>query len=82
MMNNRIVATGTFGPVYARKIDVYYKNELTGGIFRYAYSTNAYPTCKAARNAAIASFPNSHVMVFSGFPWHAAALRPCLAPVA
>lgn len=47
--------------VYKRKIDVFYKNELTSGVYRYAYSTNAYKTCKDARDAAIPSFPNSEV---------------------
>lgn len=47
--------------VYKRKIDVFYKNELTKGEFRYVYSTNAYKTCKDARIAALSFFPNSEV---------------------
>lgn len=46
--------------VYLKKIHVFYKNELTNG-FKYAYSTNAYRTCKEAKAAAIKSFPNSEI---------------------
>lgn len=47
--------------VYKRKIHVHYKNELTNGEWRYAYSTNAYKTCKAAKEAALPLFRNSIV---------------------
>lgn len=47
--------------VYKRKIHVYYKNALTNGEFRYAYSTNAYKTCQSAKDAALPSFRNSIV---------------------
>ena len=60
-MRNPIVATAHFGPVYARKIHVHYRNELTGGQWRYCYSSNAYRTCRDAAQAARASFPNSEV---------------------
>ena len=46
--------------VYPRKIHVWYKNDLTNG-YRYAYSSNAYRTCKDAKNAALTMFPNSQV---------------------
>lgn len=46
---------------YARRIDVYYRNELTNGEWRYAYSSNAYLTCKDAVAAAKPNFPNSDV---------------------
>lgn len=46
--------------VYPRKIHVWYKNVLTKD-YRYAYSTNAYKTCKDAKVAALTMFPNSQV---------------------
>lgn len=60
-MRNQIVATGVFGPVYRRKIHIHYKNELTGGEWRYCYSTNAARTCSEARDRAAPNFPNSQV---------------------
>lgn len=46
---------------YARKIHVHYRNELTNNKWRYAYSTNAYRTCRDAKQAALPSFRNSEV---------------------
>ena len=48
-MRNPIVGTAYFGPVYARKIHVYFKRRE--GLF-YAWSTNAYKTCREAVAAA------------------------------
>jgi hypothetical protein len=60
-MHNPIIATAPFGPVYRRKINVYFKNEITENEWRYCYSTNAYRTCRDAIIAAAPSFPNSEV---------------------
>ncbi len=48
-MKNKIVGTAHFGPVYARKIHVYFRR--CDGLF-YAWSTNAYRTCREAVAAA------------------------------
>ena len=47
--------------VYPRKIHVWFKNELTNGHWRYTYSSNAYRTCRDAKNTAIALYPNSEI---------------------
>jgi len=47
--------------VYPRKINVYYRNVLTGGEWKYCYSTNAYRTCREAREAALPSMRGSEV---------------------
>ena len=60
-MRNPIIDTAAFGPVYKRKIHIYFKNELTKGLYHYGYGSNAYPTCKAAKRAALANFPSSEV---------------------
>lgn len=54
-MRNPVISTAHFGPVYARKINVYYKRP--GGL-NYAWSTNAYKTCRDAAAAAKAKAPN------------------------
>jgi len=61
-MRNPIVATAHFGPVYKRKIHIYFRNELTLGEWRYCYSTNAYCTCRDAKKAALPALPNSQVI--------------------
>lgn len=48
-MNNPVTASATFGPVYKRKIHVYFKKP--NGL-HYAWSTNAYRTCRDAVTAA------------------------------
>lgn len=57
-MRNKIVGTAHFGPVYARKIHVWVRqnsnvpdSEHTRG-FDYLWSTNAYKTCRDAVAAA------------------------------
>lgn len=47
--------------VYKRKIHVFYKNELTSNEWRYAYSSNAYKTCREAKEAALPGFRNSEI---------------------
>lgn len=44
-MKNKIVDIGYWGPVYARKIDVF---KGTPGALVYQYSTNAARTCREA----------------------------------
>jgi hypothetical protein len=59
-MNNPIVATASFGPVYKRKIHVYREpNELdtTKTVYQYVWSANAYRTCRDAIAAAVAKHP-------------------------
>jgi len=63
-MRNKIVGTAHFGPVYAKKIDVWIKqnsnvpgSEHTGG-FIYAWSTNAARTCREAIASAKAKHPD------------------------
>lgn len=60
-MRNKIVATAHFGPVYERKIHVYYRNELTRNEWRYCYSTNAHRTCTEAKHASMPGLRNSQV---------------------
>lgn len=60
-MRNPVVDIAPFGPVYRRKIHVYYRNVLTGGEWKYTYSTNAYRTCRDALAAARASYPNTEL---------------------
>lgn len=47
--------------VYTRKIHIHYRNELTGNVWRYCYSTNAYKTCREAKQDAVFNFPNSDI---------------------
>lgn len=44
-MKNKIIGTGHWGPVYARKIDVF---KGKPGALVYQYSTNAARTCREA----------------------------------
>lgn len=54
-MRNPVIAAAHFGPVYRRKIHVY---ELREGGPAYSWSTNAYPTCRAAVAAAVTRYPS------------------------
>jgi hypothetical protein len=54
-MRNPAIALAHFGPVYKRKIHVY---QLRDGGPAYAWSTNAYRTCRDAAAAARALYPN------------------------
>jgi len=59
-MRNPIVGTAHFGPVYARKIHVYCKGAPKTAPHLsqfYAWSTNAYKTCRDAVAAAKAKHP-------------------------
>lgn len=59
-MRNKIVDMAPFGPVYARKIDVYReRNELDPEWVKWTYvwSTNAHRTCKDAILAAMLKHP-------------------------
>ena len=61
-MNNPIVATAAFGPVYKRKIHVFAKGspKTAPHLSRYyAWSTNAYRTCREAIAAAKALHPET-----------------------
>lgn len=62
-MKNKIVGAAHFGPVYARKIHVWIRqnsnvqgSEHTGGLI-YAWSTNAAKTCREAIASAKAKHP-------------------------
>ncbi len=61
-MRNKIVSMGHFGPVYARKIQVFVRKALACSPadtwFEYAWSTNAHKTCKSAVEAAKAKHPS------------------------
>lgn len=46
---------------YKRTIEIFYRNETTGGEWRYCYSTRAYKTCKEAAASVKHEFPNSDV---------------------
>ena len=59
-MKNQIIGSATFGPVYARKIDVFYFDE--SGVYKYVYSTNASRTCREAAAKARADFPATKVL--------------------
>lgn len=54
-MRNPVIAAAHFGPVYRRKIHVY---QLREGGPAYSWSTNAYPTCRAAVAGAVARYPS------------------------
>lgn len=54
-MRNPVIDTAHFGPVYRRKIHVYQVRE---GVPVYAWSTNAYPTCRAAVVGAATRYPS------------------------
>ncbi len=54
-MRNPAIALAHFGPVYKRKIHVY---QLRDGGPAYAWSTNAYRTCRDAVAAARTLYPN------------------------
>jgi hypothetical protein len=56
-MKNPIIGTAHFGAVYKRKIHVYFKKP--DGLW-YAWSTNAYRTCREAVAAAKAERPQWH----------------------
>ena len=59
-MRNPVIATAHFGPVYARKIHVYHAGPIAsapGQKWGYAWSTNAYRTCRDAVAAAQAKHP-------------------------
>lgn len=49
------ITTKYFGPVYARKIHVY---QMRDGVPAYAWSTNAYKTCRDAIAGAQARYPH------------------------
>lgn len=53
-MKNPVIDTAHFGKVYKRKIHVYEVRESGSA---YSWSTNAYPTCRAAVAAAKARYP-------------------------
>lgn len=53
-MRNPVIATAHFGPVYARKIDIY--KGRPGGAWVYQCSTNAARTCRDA----VARFKELH----------------------
>ena len=60
-MKNPIVGTAHFGPVYARKIYVYFQGGITlphGQKYGFAWATNAHKTCRAAIADAVAKHPN------------------------
>ena len=54
--------------VYKRKINVFVRSALacdpSDTFYKYAYSTNAYRTCKEAVAAAIAEYPNRKFKAF------------------
>lgn len=54
-MKNPVINTAHFGKVYKRKIHVY--EVRVNYPMAYCWSTNAYPTCRAAVAAAKASYP-------------------------
>ena len=54
-MRNPVIGLAHFGKVYRRKIHVY---ELREGVPAYSWSTNAYPTCRAAVAAAVTRYPS------------------------
>ena len=64
-MNNPVIATAHFGPVYKRKIHVYreaktldeYTHKMDGRRWVYVWSTNAYRTCADAVSAASIKAP-------------------------
>jgi hypothetical protein len=53
-MRNPVIGHAHFGPVYRRKIHVYFKKPT--GLW-YAWSTNAHRTCREAVAAAKAQRP-------------------------
>lgn len=54
-MRNPAIAMAHFGPVYKRKIHVY---QLRDSGAAYAWSTNAYRTCRDAVAGARALYPH------------------------
>ena len=60
-MRNPVIGQGTFGPVYKRKIHVYYKKP--DGLW-YAWSTNAARTCKEAVSKAKLERPQWDFVAF------------------
>jgi hypothetical protein len=60
-MKNLIVKTAHFGPVYARKIYVYFEGGIAlphGQKWGFAWATNAHRTCRDAIAAAVAKHPD------------------------
>jgi len=59
-MKNSIVGTAHFGPVYSRKIYVYFEGGIAlphGQKYGFAWATNAHKTCRDAVAAAVAKYP-------------------------
>jgi hypothetical protein len=62
--HNPVVSTAHFGPVYRRKIDLYAAPLDARAAWAYAYSTNAYPTCRAAVHAARLKQPDQQFKAY------------------